>query len=69
VHVHPVRQRLVRALVGAAQELGVEVVAEGVETSAELACLVGLGCDVFQGYLFAKPSPALTAPDFSGADA
>ncbi|MCB9602995.1 MAG: EAL domain-containing protein [Sandaracinus sp.] len=65
VHRHPVRQRLVRALVGAALELGIEVVAEGVETRDELECLRGLGCDVFQGYLFAKPAPELVEPSFT----
>lgn len=64
VHKHPVRQRLVRALVGAALELEVEVVAEGVETAEELECLRTLGCDVFQGYLFAKPAPDLAPPSF-----
>lgn len=65
VHVHPVRKRLVRALVGAAVELGVAVIAEGVETREELACLVECGCDLFQGWLFARPSEGLNPPDFS----
>lgn len=64
VHRHPVRQRLVRALVGAALELGVDIVAEGVETREELDCLLALGCDIFQGYLFAKPAPMLAPPNF-----
>jgi EAL domain-containing protein (putative c-di-GMP-specific phosphodiesterase class I)/CheY-like chemotaxis protein len=65
VHLHPVRQRLVRALVGAAEELNVAVVAEGVETREELACLVECGCDLFQGWLFARPTEGLNPPDFS----
>ena len=65
VHLHPVRQRLVRALVGAAMELDVAVVAEGVETRDELACLVECGCDLFQGWLFARPTEGLNRPDFS----
>jgi EAL domain-containing protein (putative c-di-GMP-specific phosphodiesterase class I) len=36
-------------------ELGLIVIAEGVETTAERDALVGTGCDLFQGYLFAKP--------------
>lgn len=32
------------------------VVCEGVETAAEWDCLVDLGCDLLQGYLFAKPA-------------
>lgn len=31
------------------------LVAEGVETKAELGCLIDLGCDVFQGFYFARP--------------
>jgi EAL domain-containing protein (putative c-di-GMP-specific phosphodiesterase class I) len=34
------------------------VVAEGVETTAQRDCLMALGCDEMQGYLFAKPMPA-----------
>jgi EAL domain-containing protein (putative c-di-GMP-specific phosphodiesterase class I) len=37
-------------------ELGVTVIAEGVETPEERAMLVQIGCNVLQGYLFAKPS-------------
>ena len=65
VHLHPLRQRLVRALLGAAEELGVAVIAEGVETREELACLVEIGCDLFQGWLFARPSEGLNPPDFA----
>lgn len=51
-----------RALVGAAvsmgKQLGLVVVAEGVETDAQLACLEAQGCDVAQGYYFGRPVPA-----------
>ena len=55
VHTTPTKQRMVRAMVTLAHELGAAVVAEGVETEDERACLCGLGCDLLQGYLFAKP--------------
>jgi len=49
---------LVEATVAMGKSLGMEVVAEGVETSAQLAMLRRFGCDALQGYLFAKPLPA-----------
>ena len=38
--------------------LGMTVIAEGVETQAQLDCLRELGCDNYQGYLFSRPVPA-----------
>ena len=38
-----------------AQELDMEVIAEGVETEEKLKLLVDMGCDLFQGYYFSKP--------------
>jgi EAL domain-containing protein (putative c-di-GMP-specific phosphodiesterase class I) len=40
------------------RDLGVLVVAEGIETAAERDALLDLGCDLLQGYLFARPGPA-----------
>ena len=41
-----------------AHGLGMSVVAEGVETPAELQALQNLGCDEIQGYLVSRPVPA-----------
>jgi EAL domain-containing protein (putative c-di-GMP-specific phosphodiesterase class I) len=38
-----------------AHGLGMSVVAEGVETTAQLACLQRFGCDQYQGYLCSRP--------------
>ena len=49
---------MVRSTVDLAHELGLKVVAEGVEDDACLAFLREIGCDVAQGYLIGKPMPA-----------
>jgi len=46
------------AVIKLAHGLGLEVVAEGVETEAELRRLLTLGCDLAQGYLISRPVPA-----------
>ncbi len=48
---------IVAAVIETAHSLGVETVAEGVETAEELATLRDLGCDEVQGYLFGRPVP------------
>ncbi len=50
---------IVRAVVEIAAVLNVNVVAEGIETAAQLATLRGLGCAYMQGYYLARPMPAL----------
>jgi EAL domain-containing protein (putative c-di-GMP-specific phosphodiesterase class I) len=55
VDSEPIKQRLVASLQTLGAPLGITVVAEGVETEAERDTLVNIGCDLFQGYLFAKP--------------
>jgi len=49
---------IVRAGIRLAHALGLEVVAEGVETEAQQGLLRRWGCDQMQGYLFARPMPA-----------
>jgi diguanylate cyclase (GGDEF)-like protein/PAS domain S-box-containing protein len=49
---------LTRAIIHLAQNLRLNVVAEGVETEAQLAFLCSNGCDEMQGYLFARPTTA-----------
>jgi len=50
-------QPIVRALISLAHDLGMHVVAEGVETKEQLELLTSLSCDEFQGYLCSKPIP------------
>lgn len=58
------RIKLVGSMISLCKELGVAIVAEGVETEGERDTLVDLGCDLLQGYLFAKPAQPFVQPDF-----
>jgi len=53
---------IVRAMVALGHGLNMRIVAEGVETELQLAMLRELGCDEFQGYLFARPLEAAAVP-------
>jgi EAL domain-containing protein (putative c-di-GMP-specific phosphodiesterase class I) len=53
----PTAQALVQAVISLGHALGLEVVAEGVETEAQATLLRQMGCDIFQGFLFARPMP------------
>ena len=50
---------IVEAIVSLSRALGLRVIAEGVETEAQLAVLRRLGCEEGQGYLFSRPLPQL----------
>ncbi|MGD0677125.1 MAG: EAL domain-containing protein [Polyangiaceae bacterium] len=55
------RHRIVRAMKSLCDDLGILVVAEGVETVGERNTLTELGCDLLQGYLFATPAAGFEA--------
>ncbi len=57
IDTDPPRQELLRALNSVAGKLQAEVIAEGIETSEELATLRSLGIPYGQGYLFGRPAP------------
>lgn len=62
---------LVQGIITLGHALGLKVVAEGVETAAQARLLREMGCDVFQGFFFAKPMPGedfINLPTHTQAD-
>ena len=56
IHVDPVRLTIVKGFVATCGELGIRVIAEGVEAAEEARMLRTLGVELFQGFLFARPT-------------
>ena len=50
--------RLVKLILDLAKEMGLAVIAKGVENEVELMRLQSMGCDMVQGYYFSRPLPA-----------
>ncbi len=50
-----VKQKLVRSMCALCKDMGITIVAEGIETRPERDMCLKLGCDLLQGYLIAKP--------------
>jgi EAL domain-containing protein (putative c-di-GMP-specific phosphodiesterase class I) len=46
------------------QELGLQVICEGIETPAERDTVAEIGCDLLQGYLFARPNRSFPMPQW-----
>ena len=55
IEVRPDLGEIVSAVLVMARQLGLRVIAEGIETEAQLAAVQSLGCEYGQGYLFARP--------------
>jgi EAL domain-containing protein (putative c-di-GMP-specific phosphodiesterase class I) len=62
VEKSPVKQKLIRSMTSVCSDLGIPVVAEGVETDEERDSVIPLGCNLVQGYLFARPGPPFPVP-------
>lgn len=53
---------IARSIISLADELGIAVVAEGIETAEQAAALIEMGCRFGQGFLFGRPEPAGDRP-------
>lgn len=62
VHQSPIRQRLVASMTSLCKEMDLQVVAEGVEVPEELESVRATGCQLVQGYFFAKPGRPFPTP-------
>ncbi|MGA2569820.1 MAG: EAL domain-containing protein [Terracidiphilus sp.] len=58
-------RKIVAAVLGLGQSLGLTTVAEGVETQQQADMLLWLGCDVGQGWLYGKPCPVDELPEMA----
>jgi EAL domain-containing protein (putative c-di-GMP-specific phosphodiesterase class I) len=56
IHQNTARQAIVRGILQVCNDLGIEVIAEGIETYEEYSFLQSLGIELFQGYYFARPT-------------
>ncbi|PDT02583.1 GGDEF-domain containing protein [Rhizobium chutanense] len=54
-------EQIIRAIIDLARNLGKRCVAEGIEEETQRHFLLNAGCEIGQGYLYAKPEPALAA--------
>ncbi|HEV2924351.1 MAG TPA: EAL domain-containing protein [Solirubrobacteraceae bacterium] len=62
-------RELLEAILGVGRALSLAVVAEGIEAQSQMTVLQEMGCEMAQGFLVGKPSPAEVAESLLGADA
>jgi EAL domain-containing protein (putative c-di-GMP-specific phosphodiesterase class I)/CheY-like chemotaxis protein len=64
IHRKKTKQTLVKTMISMCHDLRITITSEGIEHVEERDELAACGCDLMQGYLFAKPAPAFTTPQF-----
>jgi EAL domain-containing protein (putative c-di-GMP-specific phosphodiesterase class I)/CheY-like chemotaxis protein len=55
IHLNSIKRKVVRSMVQLCRDMGKQIIAEGVESAEERDVVTELGCDLLQGYYFAKP--------------
>ncbi len=58
IHKSPVKKKVVQSMTELCTDMGISVVAEGIEVSEERDSIADLGCTLAQGYLLGRPGPA-----------
>jgi len=66
IGIRPDDTAIVRALVALGRSLGIQTVAEGVETIEQAVFVKSQGCDIGQGYLYGRAGPAETVAGLTG---
>jgi EAL domain-containing protein (putative c-di-GMP-specific phosphodiesterase class I)/CheY-like chemotaxis protein len=66
---HPTKRKLVASITELCRDLGILVVAEGIETAAERDVVLEIGCDLLQGHLFGRPAAPRPPIDTGGPQA
>jgi EAL domain-containing protein (putative c-di-GMP-specific phosphodiesterase class I) len=62
VHRSVIRERLITSMTAVCKEMNMRVVAEGIEIPEESAIVRQAGCELLQGYLYARPGPPFPTP-------
>ena len=65
IHLSPVKRKVVSSMINLANDMGMKVVGEGIENQEESQVLCELGCNLLQGYYFARPAPPFIKVDWS----
>jgi EAL domain-containing protein (putative c-di-GMP-specific phosphodiesterase class I) len=60
----PTKQKLLRSIIGLCGDMHIQLISEGIETVCERDTVVGLGGDLCQGFLFARPARTCPVPNF-----
>lgn len=69
VDQNPTKRRLIRMIASTCRDMGIGVIAEGIETLAELETVIDLGCGMVQGYFLARPGKQFPEVSWKGRGA